>query len=384
MMDIGDIGTLLRRWLDVLAGVYFEQREAWRGRRALVVTHERSRLVIRRASSDVDRMAAPGQPIEQEQSEIVAVVEPGQPVSDDVSQLAHSGFVILELPDEHVAVRRVAVPAQARDFVDGIVRNQIERLSPWRADQAVHGFAVDSDGEDRATLDVCVLIASRDAIDTAREQLAAIGLTVDRIVASVRNADGAKPGTRPETMPVTRPVTLWSRLVDVSAETRNRMRRQIGIGIAGTIAASLGLGLWAMASAQFIRAESDDTAKRIASLRRQLQAPLTLKSAASLPANQRVWYEKEMSPSAAIVLEALSRALPDTAHLTELNLRGATLTIAGLTSDAPSLIAPLEHSGSLTDVRFSAPTTRGADDAHFAFHIVGLVEPQSKLPDDRQ
>jgi general secretion pathway protein L len=96
-----------------------------------------------------------------------------------------------------------------------------------------------------------------------------------------------------------------------------------------------------------------------------------------------VWYEKEMAPSAAIVLEALSRALPDTAHLTELNLHGATLNIAGLTSDAPSLIAPLERSGSLTDVRFSAPTTRGSDGGHFAFHIVGLVEPQSKLPDDK-
>ena len=90
-----------------------------------------------------------------------------------------------------------------------------------------------------------------------------------------------------------------------------------------------------------------------------------------------------MSPSAAIVLEALSRALPDTAHLTELRLQGATLNIAGLTRDAPSLIAPLEHSGSLTDVRFSAPTTRSAD-ARFTFHIVGLVEPQSKLPDDKK
>ena len=367
-----DIGTLVRRWLDVLAGAWFAQCEAWRGRRALIVMGERGRLVIRRAQADVDRMAAPGQPMAADCSEIVAVVEPGRPVSDDVAQLARSGCVILELPDEHVAVRRVSVPAQAREFVDGIVRNQIERLSPWRADQAVHGFAIDPNGENQATLDVCVLIAARDAIDAAREQLAAIGLSVDRIVASSRTADGAEA------------VTLWSRLVDVSPEARSRMGRQIGIGIAATIAACLGLGLWAMVSAQFIRAESDDAATRIQSLRRQLQAPLTLKSAAALPANQRVWYEKEMSPSAAIVLEALSRALPDTAHLTELSLQGATLTIAGVTSDAPSLIAPLEHSGSLTDVRFSAPTTRGADDAHFSFHIVSLVEPQSKLPDGKK
>jgi general secretion pathway protein L len=367
-----DIGIVLRQWLDVLAGVYFQQSEAWRGRRALVVTRDEGRLVIRRAPADVDLMAAPGQPAERHRSRVVAVVEPDRPLSAEVAQLVRNGFVILELASENVAVRRIAVPAQARDFVDGIVRNQIERLSPWRADQAVYGFAVDSDGEDPTTLSVRVLIASRAVIDAGREQLAALGLSVDRIVALLPKGDGAEA------------VTLWSRLVDVSPETRTSMRQRIGIGIAGTIAACLGLGLWAMVSAQFIRAEGDDAAVRIESLRRQMQAPLTLKSAASLPANQRVWYEKEMSPSAAIVLEALSRALPDTAHLTELSLQGATLSIAGLTSDAPSLIAPLEHSGSLTDVRFSGPTTRGTDDGHFAFHIVGLVEPQSKLPDDKK
>ena len=367
-----DIGTLLQQWLDVLASVYFQQCEAWRARRALVVTRDDGRLVIRRAPADVDLMAAPGQPVEPHRSRLVAVVEADRPLSAEVAQLARSGFVILELPGENVAVRRIAVPAQAREFVDGIVRNQIERLSPWRADQAVYGFAIDPDGEDPTALSVRVLIASRVVMDAARDQLAAIGLSVDRIVALLPKGDGAEA------------VTLWSRLVDVSPETRNRTRQRIGIGVAGTIAACLGLGLWAMVSAQFIRAESDDAAMRIDSLRRQMQAPLTLKSAASLPANQRAWYEKEMSPSAAIVLESLSRALPDTAHLTELSLQGATLSIAGLTSDAPSLIAPLEHSGSLTDVRFSAPTTRGSDDAHFAFHIVGLVEPQSTLPDDKK
>jgi general secretion pathway protein L len=367
-----DIGALLRRWLDVLAGAYFEQLEAWRGRRALVVTRDQGRFAVRRASADIDRMAVPGQPA-RDRSEIVAVVAPGQHVPDDVAQLARSGLVILELPDENVAVRRITVPAQAREFVDGIVRNQIERLSPWRADQAVHGFALDREGDDRTTLDVCVLIAARGAIDAAREQVVAIGLSVDRIVTSLRNADGAKAGT----------VTLWSRRVDVSPEIRSRMGLRIGIGIASMVAACLGLGLWALVSAQVVGAESEDAATRIESLRRGLQAPLTLKSAAALPTNQRVWYEKEMSPSAAIVLEALSRALPDTAHLTELRLQGATLTIAGLTSDAPSLIAPLEHSGSLTDVRFSAPTTRGSD-ARFTFHIVGLVEPQSTLPDDKK
>jgi len=368
-----DIGALWQRWLDVLVATYVTQREAWRSRRAVIVSYSDDQVVIRKMEADVERMAEPGQSIRQDGSP-VAVIGAGERVSAAVARMARGGFAILELPDEHVVVRRIAVPAQAREFVGGIVANQIERLSPWRADQAVYGHAVaaDAGAKDPAMLDVRVLIASRAVVDVARERLAAIGLPVDRIVAPPRHTGSAAP------------VALWSRLVDVSPETRSRMRRQIGIGVAGTVAASLCLGAWATISTELIRGTIDDVAARTATLRRQIEGPLTPKSAASLPPDQRAWFEKEMSPSAAIVLEALSRALPDTAYLTELNLRGTTLRIAGRTSDAPSLIAPLEHSGSLTDVRFSAPTTRGAEDAQFTFQIEGLVEPQVKLADDKQ
>ena len=66
-----------------------------------------------------------------------------------------------------------------------------------------------------------------------------------------------------------------------------------------------------------------------------------------------------------IVLEALSRGLLDTAHLTEPRLEGTTMRVNGLADDAPSLIAPLERTGHFTGVRFVAPTTRGPDGARF-------------------
>jgi general secretion pathway protein L len=108
-----------------------------------------------------------------------------------------------------------------------------------------------------------------------------------------------------------------------------------------------------------------------------------LQSLASLSPNERAWYAKETSPTAAIVLEALSRALPDGAYLTELRLENATLRMIGLASDAPSLIAPLEHSGHLTDVHFFAPTTRGPDGTLFRFNIEARVEPHFKIAEEQ-
>jgi general secretion pathway protein L len=356
------IDGLLRRWLDVLAATYFAWRDAWRAQRTLVISRENNQFVLRKTPRD--NKSAIRQEDEEERP-VLAVLAPGERASEEILRASQWGIVVLEIPNENVVVRHISVPAQAREFLAGIIRNQIDRLSPWPSDQATYGFEADVDPQEPTALDVRVLIASRAVIDAAREQITAIGLAVDRVVASWCKAGNAKP------------ITLWSRLADVSPEYQARIRRQIGIGIAATISASLALSMWAMISASFTRGGSENVAARIDTLRRQLQGPATLQSAASLPPNEREWYDKETSPTTVIVIEALSRALPDSAYLTELILQNTTLRIVGLTTDAPPLIASLEHSGSLTGVHFFAPTTREPDGKHFRFHIEGRVEPHA-------
>jgi len=105
-------------------------------------------------------------------------------------------------------------------------------------------------------------------------------------------------------------------------------------------------------------------------------------SVASLPAPQRAWLSKETAASSVIVLEALSRALPDSAYLAEIKLEGTTLRIIGNADDAPALLAPLEQTGHLSNVHFFAPTTRGPDGRQFRFHIEARVEPHIKIADE--
>ena len=367
------IDGLLRRWLDVLAVTYFTWRDAWRAQRTFVITRDNDRFILRKAPPG--NKSASHQQVRQEEEEgrsVLAVLTAGERASDEIFRAVQWGTVVLEIPNENVVVRRISVPVQAREYVAGIIRNQIDRLSPWPSDQATYGFEADVDPQEPAALDVRVLIAGRTVIDAAREQITATGLTVDRVVASWRSAGNAKA------------VTLWSRLAEISPEYQARARRHIGVGIAATISACFVLSMWAMISASFIRGRNDDIATRIDALRRQLQGPATLQSAASLPPNEREWYYKETAPSAVIVIEALSRALPDSAYLTELTLQNTTLHIVGLTTDAPPLIASLEHTGSLTGVHFFAPTTREPDGKHFRFHIESRVEPHAVVAEAKQ
>jgi len=214
---------------------------------------------------------------------------------------------------------------------------------------------------------VRVFTTSRAAVNSARDELDAIGLAPDQIVA--RQGD----------LPTAPSVALWSRLADAPHEAVERTHRQIGVAIVAIFLLSVGLSLWALFSAASLRAESEELAARSRTLQRQLEGSRTPQAIASLPPAERAWAWKESMPSAVIVLEALSQALPDTAYLTELHLDNTTLRMIGLASDAPSLIAPLERSGHLADVHFFAPTTRGPDGSLFRFHIEARVVPRLEV-----
>lgn len=343
------IDSLLQRWIDILAALLLGMLERRRARRTFAVKREGTRFVVRHGpagAGSADRA-------------VVATLAKGQPASAELIRLARQRFVTFELPSGEIVQQRIKVPARAREFLAGIVRNQIERLSPWQSDQVMYGFSAETKRDDDGVLDVAVLMASRAIVDAAREELAATGLPIDRIVAHEQALEPRAP------------VVLWSRLDSASESVQARMRRTIAFAMIAVFALSAAVTAWAQISAAGIRSNGDDAADRSAALLRRFQEGRSGSSSRN-PA-ERAWHLKETSPSAVMILEALSRTIPDTAYVTELSLQNTTLRIVGMTSDAPSLIAPLEQSGQFADVHFFAPTTRGPDGASFVFHIEARV-----------
>ena len=357
-MQADAIVTVLRRWVEVLAMLLLAWREHRRSQRIIMISEEDGTLTVRQARPDTAKDA-------KSRPKVLSAS-----TAKRVARDAHGRFVVLALSADKIVTRRLNVPAQAREFLSGIVRNQIERLSPWPADEVMYGFAVDKSEDDGATLDVRVLLTSRATIDDALSAMTTAGLQVDRIVTHV-NA-----GTEAE------PITLWSRINDGPQEDLATASRLIGIGIAASLIWAVILSIFTLITASSIRSEQEELAARAKTLQRQLQAGRTPGSIASLPAPQRAWLSKETSASSVIMLEGLSRAIPDSAHLSELRLEGTALRIIGIADDAPALLAPLEQSGHLSNVRFFAPTTRGPDGRQFRFYIEARVEAHIKIGDE--
>jgi general secretion pathway protein L len=351
--------AVLKRWIEVLARLVLAWREHRRSQRTLMISEENGALVVHQSD-------ATGRKAERKPKVLSGAT------ARRVVRSARGRFVILALSADKIVTRHLNVPAQAREFLAGIVRNQIERLSPWPAGDVMHGFYANA--EDGGSLDIQVLMTSRASIEGARTTLAAAGLQVDRIVARRPDADASAPASEP--------ITLWSRITDAPQEDLATATRLIGGGIAAAVAWAIILSIFTLAMASSMSRENEELAARAKTLQRQLQGGRTPASVASLPAPQRAWLSKETAASSVVVLEALSRALPDSAYLAEIKLDGTTLRIIGNADDAPALLARLEQTGHFSNVHFFAPTTRGPDGRQFRFHIEARIEPHIKIADE--
>jgi general secretion pathway protein L len=331
-------------YLDSLVGLVERLREDWRGRRALVVVRDCEKWSLRAG-------VAADAPI------LASIVE-GSRLPDDICLRARAGLVLLEWPRERTVERAISAPTQALEFLQGVVRNQIDRLSPWSAAQIAYGY---SSIPAAGALEVRVRIAARSEIERVIASLGASGLVVDRVVAA--GGEG---------------VSIWTRAERRADADRRRLRGVVGGAIGAPVAICAAVAMWATSEASSLHAQSEEFDLRAKTLQRRAQGGRGAQPVGATAA-ERAWSAKETQVSALCLLEALSHALPDSAYLTELQIEEGKLRIGGLAEDAPPLIGALESSGQLGEVRFSTPTTRGPDGRSFRFGIEAQIAPRLAL-----
>ena len=94
----------------------------------------------------------------------------------------------------------------------------------------------------------------------------------------------------------------------------------------------------------------------------------------SVSLEQKLIQKRIEGPVATLIIEELSRVLPDDTYLTEIDLAGKKIRFSGVSRDATALVRLVESSGRLSDASFFAPTTRDATEAGEKFHIEATVK----------
>jgi general secretion pathway protein L len=277
------------------------------------------------------------------------------PISPQTRSLLVRSSVDVLLAPSRFVIRTLELPQGASQFLDGVVRSQIDRLTPWTASEAAYGWSQPTDASNGQ---IAITVAA-----TSRSLVAPIA----RAVLDAR-AEQVHMSTR---------IGEAERLIPVFAQdTRGgngeqRLVRGLVAGLAlSGVAFIVSLGAWFFAGND---ARMADLQNRIAERRSEL---MDLRGPAAEEALKVLQGRKRATPSAVMTLEALSKALPDGAHLTELRIEADKLQIVGLATDAPSLIRLIEQSRQFTHATFFAPTVRGPSGGE-SFHIEAHIDPHT-------
>lgn len=233
----------------------------------------------------------------------------------------------LLLPTESVLHRRLLLPAAAAERLRDVVRFELDRQTPFTADQVCFDARILERRED-GQLEAELVVTPRVRFDMALQALEP--LSADLVGVDVAAADGEPMG-----------VNL---LPSESRRAGRAPHRGLHWGLASIALLALVFGAWQMLDNRRSAADAFETqmesrsaeARRVSAKRQQLveltQGVITLDQA------------RASRPTTVEVLDEVTRRLPDNTYLEKLSIEGQRLLLIGLSPEASGLVARLQDS----------------------------------------
>ena len=257
-------------------------------------------------------------------------------------------------------IKQVELPRRAVEFLDGIIRAQIDRLTPWATGEAVFGWGRPVDNASDRISVITVVATARAMVRPFLQAASELGAASIAILTIP--VDGGVAAGR---------IKVYDQSVRGMLDPARVSRMLLIVLIAAAAIASVAVAA-DMVVGDSLETQQLDLTRRINERRAALRLGQdnSARSATSLLDRR-----KRETPASVIVIEALSEILPDHTYVTELRVEGNKLQIVGVTRDAPGLIGLIEKSAHFSRATFFAPTTRAPSDPGERFHIEARIEP---------
>lgn len=234
----------------------------------------------------------------------------------------------LQLPAGQVLCRRIGLPAAASERLRTVVLHEIDRQTPFRADQVSFDCRVVAVDQATHVAQVDLLVLPRDRLDAA---LAALG----PLAAGLSGVDAlAADGT-----------SLRCNLLPVERR-KPTDRRNLWIDLALATVAFLALGFALVHALDNRRAQIDRLQTQVDALRRQARQVTALDKqldAALTGANFLATHRAAQPPMLAVLAD-VSQRIPDNTFLERFSQQDSQIYLTGLSTDAASLVAKLQDS----------------------------------------
>jgi general secretion pathway protein L len=351
MSVLGEIAAAFSLWIDAVARVVSAPLANVKPVRRIEVVEDEEGIFTMRLAPKTRMRTGDLSPCRVD----VANLAVRNSLSPEWAAAVRGGVVELVLRPQRFVFRELELPSRAAEFLDGIIRAQIDRLTPWNAAEAVfHWTRPHAVAGERIAM--TVVATGRAAATSLAQGFSTLGAAAVAISTAI-SEDGR--------------VTVFSQRAGGEAGF-SRMRLALVAGFATTgLLAMLSVGAGGYIADSY-DAQHQQIQRRIAERRAIMRGNQTGSGSSPLELLIR---RKQSTPSSVIIIEALSALLPEHTYATEVRMEGDKLQIVGLTRDAPSLIQILEQSPHFSSAGFFAPTTRAANEPGERFHIEARLKP---------
>jgi general secretion pathway protein L len=248
--------------------------------------------------------------------------------------------VAVLLPPTAFFHRSFNIPTRARDRIHAIARQELERRTPFLAQDVYFGTAIDPQLRDSKTLTIRQTLVRRDLVEAAAQRLEMPLEAISFVAPATSENDNlaSSVSLRPE---VNRKISFTVRLAHALALAT--------VVIASTDAA---LYWWRQETAIATVQQQTALVREKAMAVRDLEAEVT-RVRSSLQALE----ERRALPSAADLWRETSRVLPDDSWVTDWRLRDGSLSLAGFSAMATGLVGLFEKSPLFKEASLDAPIT---------------------------
>lgn len=335
-------------WLGELRGLMPKRlRPAGRGRRQVELTWsegELCRVVVEDgATGEADRLV----PLDNQ--EILGL---------HGGRRRQRAAVVLRLREDQGLRKVIDLPLAAMDDMEQLLNFEMDRLTPFRADEVYFAHRILETNRERRRMSVELQVTPKAVVDRALAPLEELGVQVSRV-----ELPGPHTGGRP-------PLDLSPRR---GGELRAGSRLNRALGLAALLLCAIAI----IIPLQQQRITAADLERRVATARAEAEESLALRERLDeLTASARFVVERKANePMITRALAELTRRIPDQAHVGQLHVQDGTIQLHGYAETASELIGALAQSPLFREPQFRSPVTRDPREERERFHISVELAP---------
>jgi general secretion pathway protein L len=266
---------------------------------------------------------------------------------------------IVRLPPQRGLRKTLDLPAAARDDLDQLLRFEMDRLTPFRAEEVVFAHRIARIDSQSRRMTIELHLAPRSVVDAALDYTRSLGLVPARVELAALDAtddDGL------------------DLLPDESGRAygMSRLNRALAVLAVLLAVAAVGIPLRQQRSTAADLEVEVDAAKAEAEASLELRERLEQVSAST----DFLAAEKARVPMTSLILAEITRVVPDQAYLQQLDWEEGTLQIQGMAEDAAALIAILDGSPMFGAPQFRSPVTPDRRTELEQFHVSVELTPE--------